>query len=304
MKEKRGTVIKKDLKRNWVLYLLILPVIIYYILFMYKPMYGALIAFQDYRPAKGFGATWVGFKHFIRFFANPYFGRLLRNTLLISLYNLIFGFPVPIALALLLNEIKSKKFKNVTQTLMYLPHFVSMVIVCGMLKQFCLSSGLFNDIIELFGGERTPLLQRSEVYRTIYVASDIWKSFGWDSIIFVAALAGVDTQLYDAACVDGAGRWKQMLHVTLPSITPTIVTMLILKIGNLMSLGYEKTLLLYNEATYEVADIISSYVYRQGLMNKEYSYASAVGIFNSVINITLVVIANKISKKVSETSLW
>lgn len=304
MKEKRRTVIKKDLKRNWVLYLLILPVILYYILFMYKPMYGALIAFQDYRPAKGFGETWVGFKHFIRFFENPYFGRLFRNTLLISLYNLIFGFPVPIALALLLNEIKSKKFKNVTQTLMYLPHFVSMVIVCGMLKQFCLSSGLFNDIIELFGGERTPLLQRPEAYRTIYVASDIWKSFGWDSIIFVAALAGVDTQLYDAACVDGAGRWKQMLHVTLPSITPTIVTMLILKIGNLMSLGYEKTLLLYNEATYEVADIISSYVYRQGLMNKEYSYASAVGIFNSVINITLVVIANKISKKVSETSLW
>lgn len=304
MKEKRRTVIKKDLKRNWVLYLLILPVILYYILFMYKPMYGALIAFQNYRPAKGFGETWVGFKHFIRFFENPYFGRLFRNTLLISLYNLIFGFPVPIALALLLNEIKSKKFKNVTQTLMYLPHFVSMVIVCGMLKQFCLSSGLFNDIIELFGGERTPLLQRVEAYRTIYVASDIWKSFGWDSIIFVAALAGVDTQLYDAACVDGAGRWKQMLHVTLPSITPTIVTMLILKIGNLMSLGYEKTLLLYNEATYEVADIISSYVYRQGLMNKEYSYASAVGIFNSVINITLVVLANKISKKVSETSLW
>ncbi len=304
MKEKRGTIIKKDLKRNWILYLLVLPVIIYYFLFMYKPMYGALIAFQDYRPAQGFGVNWVGLKHFIRFFDNPYFGRLLKNTVLISLYNLVFGFPIPIMLALLLNEMKSKKFKNVAQSFLYLPHFVSMVVVCGMLKQFSLTDGLFNGVIALLGGERTPLLQRPELYRTIYVASDIWKNFGWDSIIFVAALAGVDTQLYDAARVDGAGRWKQMLHVTLPGIAPTIVIMFILRIGNLMSLGYEKTLLLYNEVTYETADIISSYVYRQGLLNKEFSYATAVDIFNSIINITLVTVANKISKKVTETSLW
>lgn len=304
MKEKRGTIIKKDLKRNWILYLLVLPVIIYYFLFMYKPLYGALIAFQDYRPAQGFGQNWVGLKHFIRFFDNPYFGRLLKNTIMLSLYNLVFGFPVPIMLALLLNEMKSKKFKNVAQSFLYLPHFVSMVIVCGMLKQFCLTDGLFNSVIALLGGERTPLLQRPELYRIIYVASDIWKNFGWDSIIFVAALAGVDTQLYDAARVDGAGRWKQMLHVTLPGIAPTIVIMFILRIGNLMSLGYEKTLLLYNEVTYETADIISSYVYRQGLLNKEFSYATAVDIFNSIVNITLVTVANKISKKVTETSLW
>lgn len=304
MKEKRGTIIKKDLKRNWVLYLIVLPVIVWYILFCYKPMYGALIAFQDYRPAQGFGVNWVGLKHFVRFFKNPFLGRLLRNTVLISLYNLIFGFPVPIMLALLLNEVKNKMFKNVAQTFMYLPHFISMVVVCGMITQFSLTTGLFNNIIEFFGGEATPLLQRPELYRTIYIASNVWKNFGWDSIIFVAALAGVDTQLYDAARVDGAGRWKQMIHVTLPSIMPTIVIMLILKIGGLMSVGYEKTLLLYNETIYETADIISTYVYRVGLMDKQYSYASAVDLLNSAVNILLVVTANKVSKKVTETSLW
>jgi len=304
MKEKRLTVIKKDIKRNWVLYLLVLPVIAYYILFHYKPLYGALIAFQDYRPARGFGEEWVGLKHFIKFFDNPYFGRLLKNTLLISLYDLFWGFPAPIILALLFNEVKSNKFKTITQTFMYLPHFVSIVVVCGMIVQFSLTTGLFNDIVVMFGGEMTPLLQRPELYRTIYVASGVWKSFGWESIIYVAALAGVDTQLYDAAKVDGAGKWKQMLHVTLPGIMPTIVIKLILRIGSMMSLGYEKTLLLYNEATYETADIIASYVYRQGLVNKNYSYAAAVDIFNSVVNIILVVSANKISKKVSETSLW
>lgn len=304
MKEKRLTVIKKDIKRNWVLYLLVLPVIAYYILFHYKPMYGALIAFQDYRPARGFGEDWVGLKHFIKFFDNPYFGRLIKNTLLISLYDLFWGFPAPIILALLFNEVKSKKFKTITQTFMYLPHFVSIVVICGMLVQFSLTTGLFNDIAVMLGGERTPLLQRPELYRTIYVASGVWKSFGWESIIYVAALAGVDTQLYDAAKVDGAGKWKQMLHVTLPGIMPTIVIKLILRIGSMMSLGYEKTLLLYNEATYETADIIASYVYRQGLVNKDYSYAAAVDIFNSAVNIILVVTANRVSKKVSETSLW
>ena len=304
MKEKHGIIIKKDLRRNWVLYLIVLPVIRWYILFCYKPMYGALIAFQDYRPAQGFGVNWVGLKHFVRFFENPFLGRLLRNTVLISLYNLIFGFPVPIMRALLFNEVKSKMFKNVAQTFMYLPHFISMVVVCGMITQFSLTTGLFNNIIEFFGGEATPLLQRPELYRTIYVASNVWKNFGWDSIIFVAALAGVDTQLYDAARVDGAGMWKQMLHVTLPSIMSTIVIMLILKIGGMMSVGYEKTLLLYNETIYETADIISTYVYRVGLMDKQYSYASAVDLLNSAVNILLVVTANKISKKVTETSLW
>ena len=304
MLKKVGIAVKKDIKRNWILYLMLVPVILFYILFMYKPIYGALIAFQDYKPAKGFGVDWVGFKHFIRFFQNPYFGRLIRNTLVINILNLVFGFPAPIILALLLNEVKSKKFKTVTQSSMYLPHFISLVVIIGMVKQFCMSDGLFNDIIVMFGGERIPLLQYPEYYQTIYVASEIWQSIGWNSIIYVAALSGVDSQLYDAAKVDDAGRWKQTLHVTLPSITPTIIVMLILRVGSLMSLGYEKTLLLYNESIFETSDIISSYVYRSGMLNQEWSYSTAVGLFNSFVNIILVISANTISKKVADTSLW
>lgn len=297
-------ILKKDIRRNWTIYLLVLPVVIYYILFAYKPMYGIQIAFQDFKPAKGYGTDWVGLKHFINFFENPYFFRLLRNTLAIQVLTFIFGFPLPIILALLLNEVRGKKFKTITQTFMYLPHFISLVIICGMIKQFSLSTGLFNDIIKFFGGEARALLQQSNLYWGIYVASDIWQSFGWDSIIYVAALAGVDKELYDAASIDGAGKWKQTLHVTIPGIAPTVIIMLILRMGNMMSVGHEKTLLLYNEAIYDVADIIASYTYRVGMLERQYSYSTAVGMFNSVVNILLLVITNQISKKVSETSLW
>lgn len=296
--------IKKDLRMNWVLYLIVLPVLLYFFVFEYKPMYGALIAFQDYRPSKGFGAEWVGFKHFIRFFKNPYFGRLIGNTLEINIKQLIFSFPAPIILALILNEMKQSKFKTISQSLMYLPHFISTVVICGMIVQFCLTDGLFNDIVVAFGGERSSLLQRPELYQTIYVGSGIWQTFGWNSIIYVAALSGVDKELYDAASVDGAGKWKQMLNVTLPSIVPTIVTMLILRMGSMMSLGYEKTMLLYNEATYSTADVISTYVYRMGMLDRQWSYSSAVNLFNTVINIILLFTANKISRKVADTSLW
>ena len=296
--------VKTDFKHNWSLYLLVLPVLLFYFFFHYKPLYGALIAFQDYRPARGFGAEWVGFEHFIRFFRSPYFGRLIRNTLTITVTNLIFGFPAPIILALLLNEIRLKKFKTVTQSFMYLPHFISAVVICGMIRQFSLSDGLFNDIIAFFGGERTALLQQPGLYVPIYVGSGIWQTFGWDSIIYVAALAAVDTELYDAASVDGAGRWKQTLHVTIPGIAPTIIIKLILSIGGLLSLDYEKTLLLYNEAIYETSDIISTYVYRYGMQKQEWSYSTAVGLFNSVVGLILINSANKISKKVTETSLW
>ena len=304
MQEKFSLRLKRDLKINGTLYLLILPIVIFYLLFMYKPMYGALIAFQDYRPARGFGEEWVGLKHFIKFFNSPYFFRLVRNTFTISLLELIFSFPASIILALLLNEVRNERFKKVSQMIMHLPHFVSLVVVCGLVKQFCLSDGLFNDILVQFGMERSPLLQKQELYKTIYVASEIWKSLGWNSLIYVAALTGVDAQLYDAASVDGAGRWKQTLHVTLPGIAPTIVVMLILKVGRMMSIGYEKTLLLYNEAIYETSDIISTYVYRYGMIDQNWSYSTAVGLFNSVINVILVVMANKISKSVSENSLW
>lgn len=297
--------IKKDWMRNKSLYIMVLPVLIFFILFHYKPMYGAIIAFKDYTPALGIkDSPWVGLENFSRFFSSVYFGRLIRNTILLSVYSLIFGFPAPIILALLLNEVRNKKFKGLTQTVTYLPHFISMIVVTGMLVDFSLTSGLFNDIIELFGGERSPLLQNPDLYRTIYVASGIWQEAGWGSIIYLSALSGVDSQLYEAAQIDGAGKWKQLLNVTLPGIMPTIVIMFILKMGTLMNMGYEKTILLYNPATYETADIISSYIYRIGLLEQDWSYSTAIGLFNSVINFALLLITNKLARKCGETSLW
>ena len=300
-----GYRVRKDFQRNWELYLLVLPVLVFYALFCYKPMYGALIAFQNYKPALGFdGSPWVGFDNFIRFFTSPFFGRLIKNTIALSLELLLFGFPAPIILALLLNELKAGPFKKTIQTVTYLPHFISIIVVVGMLTDFCLTTGLINDIIVFFGGERSPILQNPAMYRTVYILSDIWQEIGWGSIIYLSALSGVDAQLYDAASIDGAGRFQKLLNVTLPSIMPTIVIMFILRIGSLMSIGYEKTILLYNPSTYATADIISSYVYRVGILEQGWSYSTAIGLFNSVINLILLLIANKLSKKLTETSLW
>lgn len=296
---------KKDWIRNRSVYLMVIPVILFYILFHYKPMYGTIMAFMDYSPRLGFaGSEWIGFDNFVRFFNSPYFYQLLRNTLLLSVYGIIFGFPAPIILALLLNEVKSTKFKKVVQTVTYLPHFISLVVVTGIIKDFTMSTGLITDIVVFFGGERQSLIQNPDLYRTIYIVSDIWQGIGWGSIIYLSALAGVDEQLYEAASIDGAGRWKQLLNVTIPGITPTIITMLIMKLGQVLGSNYEKTILLYNEATYETADVISSYVYRVGLLDRDWGYSAAIGLFNSVINLLLLLAANKISKKVSETSLW
>ncbi|QHQ60627.1 ABC transporter permease subunit [Anaerocolumna sedimenticola] len=297
--------IQRDLRKNYSLYLLVLPVILFYLLFSYKPMYGAIIAFKRYTPALGiWSSPWVGFDNFIRFFNSVYFVRIIKNTLLLSLYSLLFGFPAPILLALMLNEVRNKRFKSLAQTVTYLPHFISMIVVTGMIVNFTMSTGLINDIIVFFGGERSPLLQNPHLYRSIYIVSSIWQEIGWGSIIYLAALSGVDSQLYEAAMIDGAGKFKQLLFVTIPSIMPTIVIMLILKIGSLMSIGYEKTILLYNPSTYETADIISSYVYRIGLLEQNWSYSTAIGLFNSVINLILLIITNKLSKRLSETSLW
>lgn len=296
---------RKDWIRNRSLYILVIPVVVFYFMFHYKPMYGAIIAFKDYTPALGVSESpWVGFDNFIRFFKSVYFGRLIKNTILLSVYNLIFGFPAPIILALLLNEVRNKRFKSITQTITYLPHFISLIVVTGMLTNFSMTTGLFNDIIAFFGGERSPLLQDPKLYRTIYVASSIWQEVGWGSIIYLSALVGVDSQLYEAAQIDGAGKWKQLIHVTMPAIAPTIIIMLIMKMGSLMNMGYEKTILLYNPSTYETADIISSHIYRIGLLDQDWSYSTAIGLFNSVINFGLLLITNKISKRYSETSLW
>ncbi len=296
---------KRDMRRNYSLYILLSFVLAFYFLFHYKPMYGALIAFQDYRPADGIaGSQWVGLKHFRRFFAGPYAMRLIRNTFLISLYDLIFGFPAPILLALLLNEVRNQPFKRTVQTITYLPHFISLIVIVGMVKQFSATNGLFNDLIVFFGGDRAPLLMNPGNYRPLYVGSGIWQSIGWNSIIYLAALSGVDPQLYESARIDGAGRWRLMKHITIPGITPTIIIMLILRIGSLMSVGYEKTILMYNDAILSTADVISSYVYRVGILEASWSFSTAVGLFNSAINFVLVIFANTISRKVSETSLW
>lgn len=300
-----STLVRKDFKLNKGLYLLFLPVLVYYLVFHYTPMYGLTMAFKDFQPTKGIsGSEWVGFKHFIDFFQSFYFWRVLKNTLVISLTNLIFGFPAPIILALLINEIRNKYFKSAVQSISYMPHFISLVVVCGMIKDFTSDAGVISYIVSLFGGQATTLLNEAKNFVPVYVASDIWQTVGWGTIIYLAALTGIDQELYEAAQVDGAGKWKQTLHITIPGIMPTIIIMLVLRMGSMLSVGFEKIILLYNPAIYSTADVISSFVYRKGLQEFAFSYSAAVGLFNSVINFILLITANKLSKKFSESSLW
>lgn len=295
----------RDYRKHKYLYLMILPVIAFYLTFSYTPMYGAIIAFKSYRVADGFlGSPWVGFDHFISFFNSYYFGNLLRNTLLINIYMLIFSFPAPIIFALLINEIRISAFKRTVQTITYLPHFISMIVICGMIVQFLSRDGLVTDLLVFLGMERQVLLQFPQYFRTIYVLSDIWQGVGWGSIIYLAAITGINPELYEASRIDGANRWKQTLHITLPGIAPIVTILLILKIGNMLDLGFEKIILLYNPLTYSTADVISSFVYRRGIQANDFSYATAVGLFQSVINFILLVAANRIAARVSENSLW
>ncbi|MDR6882425.1 ABC transporter permease subunit [Bacillus sp. 3255] len=295
----------KDLTKYKFIYLMALPGLLYYAIHDYWPMYGATIAFKQYVPTKGImGSPWVGFEHFAEFFNSYYFERIIINTLLISLYSIVFGFPMPIILALLLNEVRKKWFKGTVQTITYLPHFISVVIISGMLIEFSSKSGLFNDIIEWLGGSRENLLLQPGLFRLIFVSSGIWQEIGWGSIIYLAALTGISPELYEAARMDGAGRWKQLIHVTLPGITTTIVILLILRLGQVMNVGFEKVILLYNPATFETADVISTFVYRKGLIEANYSYSAAVGLFNSIINFIILLAANRFSKKISGSGLF
>ena len=304
-KKSFGERFKRDIKKNWKLYLLVSPVILFYLIFCYKPMYGALIAFKDYVPGRGFMASkWVGFKYFNEFFSSVFFWDVLKNTIVISLNTIIFGFPAPILLALLINEVKSKWFSKTVQTVSYLPHFISTVVICGMIKDFTSANGILTDLVVMFGGKRQALLNDPKMFVPIYVWSGVWQQIGWNSIIYIAAIAGVDQQLYEAAAIDGAGRLRQTWHITLPSIIPTIIILLIMRVGNLLSVGFEKIILLYNQAIYDTADVISSFVYRKGLLEYNYSYSTAVGLFNSVVNFLLLVVTNFISKKTTENSLW
>lgn len=295
----------RDFRHNWMLYLMMLPIIIYYLIFKFGPMFGLSIAFMDYKPAKGiFGSKFVGVKHFVNFFTNYYFGRLLVNTVRISICSLL-TFPAPIILALMLNELRSARFAKVTQTITYIPHFISTVVICGMILKLTGGSGAITSILHtLFGIPQESLLNSSSNFLPIYILSDLWQTIGWNSIIYLSALAGVDQELYDAAKVDGAGRFKQVIYVTIPSIMPTIIIMLILKMGKIFDVGYEKIMLLYNPAIYDVSDVINTYVYRKGLIDAQYSYSAAVGLFNCVVSFTLVTLTNKISKKTSDQGLW
>ncbi|MCU6711458.1 ABC transporter permease subunit [Paenibacillus sp. J5C_2022] len=277
----------------------------YYVLFHYVPMFGVLIAFKDYNVFQGvLDSPWVGFKYFREFLTEPYFYKLLRNTMLLGIYHLVFFFPAPIVLALLLNELRNQTFKRFVQTVSYLPHFLSTVVVVGMIVNLLSFEGLLNDALQLLGISPRHFLMIPEWFRSIYIGSEIWQGIGWGSIIYLAAITTVDLDLYEAARIDGANRWKQMRHITLPSIAPTIIILLLFNIGAVLSVSFEKILLLYNPSNFETSDVISTYVYRRGLISSDFSYATAVGLFNSVISVVFLTAANRISKRLSETSLW
>lgn len=303
--KKRWALVKKRLWACRYLYLLFLLPLAYFIIFKYGAMLWLTIAFKDYNAIQGlWKSEWVGFKHFITFFQTPDILRLIRNTILLSVYSLLWSFPMPIILALMINEVQNKPFKKVVQNISYLPHFFSTVIICGMVTNLLSTTGLVNQFLSLFQVDPINFLTSPEYFRTIYIASGIWQSVGWGSIIYLAALSGVDPGLYESAVIDGAGKLQQMWYISIPSILPIIVIQFLLSLGRIMSVGYEKVLLLYNGSIYETADIISTYVYRRGLESSEFSYATAVSLFESVINVLLVWIVNKIAQHVGETSLW
>ncbi len=275
------------------------------LLLPYIPMGGILMGFQDYSIKKGIlGSNWVGLQHFISFFNSVYFWRLIRNTLLISFYGLLFSFPFPIIFALCLNEVRNKTFKKTVQTISYLPYFISIVVVVALLNDFCKAEGVLTQIAAALGDTGGALISRPEWFRTLYIGSNMWQHLGYNSIIFISALATIDQELYEAAVIDGANRWKQTLYITLPGIASTIVVLLILRLGQIMNVGYEKVILMYSPATYETADVIASYVYRVGIKDANYSYSTAINFFNSIINFIVIFVANQISRKVGETSLW
>ncbi|MCS7460335.1 ABC transporter permease subunit [Paenibacillus doosanensis] len=296
----------KRIKKNYDLYLLFLPVLAFFIIFEYVPMYGVQIAFKDFIATKGiWGSPWVGFKHFERFFDSFYFWRLIRNTLGIGLYQLIVGFPVPIVLALMINEVKSSLFRRFVQTVTYAPHFLSTVVAVGMIMMFLSpETGLVNIAIRLFGGEPISFMTEPGWFKSIYVWSGVWQQMGWSSIIYLAALSGIDPQLHEAARVDGASRLRRIWHINLPGIMPTVIVLLILNVGSILGVGFEKVFLMQNSLNMAASDVISTSVYRSGILGAEFSYSAAVGLFNSVVNFILLLTVNRIARKVSETSLW
>lgn len=294
------------LRKHWQMYLLLAPVIVYFIVFHYVPMYGVQIAFKDFIATKGItGSPWVGMKHFERFYQSYYFWRLIKNTLGIGLYQLLVGFPMPILLALMINEIRGKWFKKTVQTVTYAPHFLSTVVMVGILVIFLSpDTGLINHLIRAFGGEPISFLTEPSWFKSLYVFSGVWQQMGWSSIIYLAALSGVDPQLHEAARVDGASRLQRIWHVNLPCIMPTIVILLILNTGSILSVGFEKVFLMQNDMNLESSDVFATYVYRSGLLGAQYSFSAAVGLFSNIVNFIMLVSVNFIARKVGNTSLW
>jgi putative aldouronate transport system permease protein len=297
--------LKYDLKFNKALLLMSLPGILWLIIFRYVPMYGVLIAFKKYSLFKGFfESEWVGLRYFKQFFEDPYFFRLIKNTFLLGVYDLLWSFPAPIILALLLNELRIEKFKKFTQTVTYMPYFISTVIIVGILQSMFASDGVVNQIIQMLGKEAIAFFNEAKYFRTLYISSGIWAGVGYGSIIYLAAITGIDPELYEASKIDGASRLQNIFYITLPSIIPTITVLLILRIGSVLSVGFEKVFLMYSPATYETADVISTYVYRKGIQDQNFSFATAVGLFNSIISLVLLTSSNYFSKKILKESLW
>ena len=294
------------IKRDKYLFLLLIPAIAYYVTFFYIPIGGIVIAFKNYMPGHGiYGGTWVGIKWFKQFFDSVFAYRLIRNTVLINLYSILFGFPIPILFAICVSEIRSMKLRRTVQTVSYLPHFVSTVAMVGIIKNLLhLDDGLINVIIMKLGGQQVNFLMVPSMFRTIYVASGIWQSFGFSSIIYIAAIVGIDPTLYEAGKIDGISKFQEARYITIPMISQTIIILFILRLGSIMSVGFEKVFLMYNESVYETADVISTYVYRKGIESANYSFSAAVGLVNSVINFAFVFGANWISRKVTDMSLW
>lgn len=294
------------MRREWQVYLMLAPMIIWFVVFLYKPMYGLQIAFKDFSIFRGVAASpWVGFEHFETLLYSDQFFRALKNTFMISMLSLCFGFPMPIILALMFNEITHRLFQRTAQTIVYLPHFISTVIIAGIvITAFSPSAGIVNSILGWFGVEPIYFLIKPEWFRPIFIGSGIWQEAGFSSIVFLAAIAGVNPSLYESAVVDGASRWQMMWKITIPSILPTIIIMLIIRIGNLLEVGFELIILLYQPSTYETADVINTLIYRQGLQGAQYDLAAAAGLFNAVVAFILVMSANTISKRFSRTSLW
>lgn len=298
--------IKKEIKKNWLLWMMFLPVFFYYLIFHYKPMYGILLAFKDYKIKKGiWGSPWVGFENFEKFFSAYNFELLLKNTLWLSVYSLIVGFPLAIIFALMLHYLTLNKLKKVVQMVSYAPHFISTVVMVGMLMIFTdYNSGILNTFLQLLGKERVNFMAVPQYFDDIYTWSGVWQGMGWNAIIYVSALAGVDTQMHEAAIIDGATKLQRIRYIDLPSIQPTIIMLLIMRLGSIMSVGFEKVYLMQNDLNYKASDIISTYTYRVGLVNSQFEYSTAVGLFNTAINLFILISANFTSRKVTGESLW